>query len=136
MFYLQSTQDDNTDNIDKLRNQIRTGAGEDPPTKKDENGNDVPDPEGEWKKLKEATTYVANGVSSGGVKRPLSVVSNLLKQKKKDLQQQRAEVNGLRTSNNIKTKQVDGIALHYVAWVLAGLAIGGIVVKNLTKKAI
>lgn len=120
MFHLASTQSSNTDEIDKLRNTIRTGGSLIPPE----------DEEGEWPGLKPLTG------GETGLKRPLSVVSNLLKKKKKVLQQERAEVNGLRTSNDIKTRQVDGMSLHYVAWVLAGLAIGGIVVKNLTKKAI
>lgn len=132
MFGLVNSTNGNTDNIDTLRNTIRTGGSEDAPTTKDGN----PDPEGEWPGLKQATTVTLNGESQEGIKRPLSVVSNLLKKKKKILQQQRAEVNGLRTSNQIKTRQVDGMSLHYIAWVLAGLAIGGIVVKNLSKPAI
>ena len=131
MFGLVASTDGNTDSIDTLRNTIRTGGNEDAPTK-----DGKPDPEGEWKALKEATTVTVNGESQEGIKRPLSVVSNLLKKKKKILQQERAEVNGLRTSNRIKTRQVDGMSLHYIAWVLAGLAIGGIVVKNLSKPAI
>ena len=132
MFGLVASTDGNTDSIDTLRNTIRTGGTEDAPTTED----GKPDPEGEWKALKEATTVTVNGESQEGIKRPLSVVSNLLKKKKKILQQERAEINGLRTSNRIKTRQVDGMSLHYIAWVLAGLAIGGIVVKNLSKPAI
>ena len=131
MFHLASTQSGDTDDIDKLRNTIRTGGSLVPPkypTGHEHEGQD--NPEGEWSSLKAETG------GENGLKRPLSVVSNLLKKKKKVLQQERAEVNGLRTSNDIKTRQVDGMSLHYVAWVLAGLAIGGIVVKNLTKKAI
>lgn len=132
MFELATTQTDNTDHIDTIRNSIRTGAGHNPPQK---NGED--DPEGEWSTLKNATSHTnSDGSTVGGINRPLNVVSNLLKRKKKILSQERAELNGLRTSNKIKKTQVDGMSLHYIAWVLAGLAIGGIVVKNLTKKAI
>ena len=110
MFQLATTQNSNTDNIDRIRNEIRTGAGHETPKK---NGED--DPEGEWTTLKTATSHTtSDGKQEGGINRPLNVVSNLLKKKKKILLQERAELNGLRTSNKIKTRQVDGMSLHYV----------------------
>jgi len=131
MFYLATQQSGDTDSIDALRNTIRTGGALVPPN--DADGN--PDEEGEWPGLKTIKGKGGQDIVTG-LKRPLSVVSKMLKKKKKILQQERAELNGLRTSNNIKTRQVNGMSLHYVAWVLAGFAIGGIVIKNLTKKAV
>ena len=108
--FISTLTNGNTDNIDKIRNTIRTGGNEDAPTTED----GKPNPEGEWPALKQLTTVTVNGESQEGIKRPLSVVSNLLKKKKKILQQERAEINGLRTSNKIKTRQVDGMSLHYI----------------------
>ena len=114
MFGLAANISGNTDEIDKWRNIIRTGHG-------------MRDPEDDTKfssEFKERT----------GLDRPLNDVALELKAKKKTLAEKRAEVAGLRTSFNIKTQQVDGMSLHYIAWVLAGVAIGGIVLKNVTTK--
>tara|TARA_B100001142_G_scaffold56212_1_gene54816 strand:- start:2034 stop:3782 length:1749 start_codon:yes stop_codon:yes gene_type:complete len=136
MFHLATQQSGNTDEIDAIRNTIRTGGSLVPPVYPQGHEHAGKDnPEGEWPGIKKIRSGNGQDVDTG-IKRPLSVVSKLLKKKKKILQQERAELNGLRTSNNIKTRQVNGMSLHYVAWVLAGLAIGGIVVKNLTKKAV
>jgi hypothetical protein len=117
MFGLAANSSGDTDKIDEWRNIIRTGHGM--KDGKDDKGN---------------AKFKSDFKQKTGLDRPLNDVALELKAKKKTLAAKRAEVAGLRTSFNIKTQQVDGMSLHYIAWVLAGVAIGGIVLKNVTTK--